>query len=1040
MKPEEREKILATLKKNIDLFAWHPSDMPGIDETIITHKLSISPETKPVSQRKRKVGEERREAINEEVTKLKEAGFIEEIKYPSWLANVVMVKKANGKWRMCVDFTDLNKACPKDPYPLPNIDRLIDGASGYKMLSFMDAYSGYNQIKMNPSDAPHTAFMTNTCNYFYNVMPFGLKNAGATYQRLMDRVFSEQIGKNLEVYIDDMVVKTAEEGEHDQDLGDILASVRKYNMRLNPAKCSFGVQSGKFLGFMLTNRGIEANPDKCQAIIDMRSPTSVKEVQQLTGRIAALSRFLSCAGEKAFHFFSTLRKSERFVWSTQCEEAFQKLKTFLASPPILTRPEKGNTLYLYLAVSDKALSSALVQEIKGEEKPIYFVSRTFKGAEAKYQKIEKLSLAVIVTARKLRQYFQSHKIVVKTDYPIKNVLRKPDLAGRMVAWSVELSEFDVTFSPRGAIKSQILADFLLELTTPAEENSEQPWTLSVDGASNIKGSGAGVVLEGPDGVLIEQSLRFAFKASNNQAEYEALIAGMKLAREMDITDLKAKSDSQLVTNQVSGEFQAKDPQLIKYLEKVRSLASLFRSFELIYVPREQNARADLLSKLASTKKPGSNRTFIQETIANPSITTEEVMMIIEAEDWRAPIIRYLQEDVLPAAKEEAYKLKRAAAWYSMLGDKLYKRGFSGPIMLCVSQEEAKGILEEIHEGSCGSHIGARALAGKILRAGFYWPEVHSDAARYVKTCDKCQRFANLHYAPGEPLKSVLSPWPFFMWGTDILGPFPASTGQVKWIIVAIDYFTKWIEAEALSNISADQVKKFYWRKIICRFGLPKYIVSDNGTQFASEKVVEFCKGKGIQNTFISVEHPQANGQAESANKVILKAIKRRITSKGEGWVAHLLPILWSYHTTPQSSTGEAPFTMVYGTDAMIPAEINPPSWRRDTLTLEENSEALEENLDLIQELRDKAHFREFVSKQRAARRYNTRVIPRRFREGDLVLKRPMGKDKGGKLAANWEGPFRVNEVFEGGAYRLETMEGEILHRTWNVANLRFYYS
>jgi hypothetical protein len=339
-----------------------------------------------------------------------------------------MVKKANGKWRMCVDFTDLNKACPKDPYPLPNIDRLIDGASGYKMLSFMDAYSGYNQIKMNPTDAPHTAFMTNTCNYFYNVMPFGLKNAGATYQRLMDRVFSEQIGKNLEVYIDDMVVKTTEASEHDQDLSDILASVRKYNMRLNPSKCSFGVQSGKFLGFMLTNRGIEANPDKCQAIIDMRSPTSVKEVHQLTGRIAALSRFLSCAGEKVFHFFSTLRKSERFVWSTQCEEAFQNLKTFLASPPILTRPEKGNTLFLYFAVSDKALSSALVQEIKGEEKPIYFVSRTFKGAEAKYQKIEKLSLAVIVTARKLRQYFQSHKIVVKTDYPIKNVLRKPDLA------------------------------------------------------------------------------------------------------------------------------------------------------------------------------------------------------------------------------------------------------------------------------------------------------------------------------------------------------------------------------------------------------------------------------------------------------------------------------------------------------------------------------------------------------------------------------------------------------------------------------------
>ncbi|PNX87219.1 gag-pol polyprotein [Trifolium pratense] len=365
--------------------------MPGIDERVITHKLSISPSIKPISQRKRKVGEERRVAIAEEVAKLKEAGFIEEIKYPSWLANVVMVKKANGKWRMCVDFTDLNKACPKDPYSLPNIDRLIDGASGCKMLSFMDAYSGYNQIKMNPTDAPHTAFMSNTCNYFYNVMPFGLKNAGATYQRLMDRVFSEQIGKNLEVYIDDMVVKTSEENQHGEDLLDILKSVRKYNMRLNPAKCSFGVQAGKFLG------------------------------------------------EKAFHFFTSLKKNERFSWTPQCEEAFKQLKEFLASPPILTRPLPGNTLYLYLAVSDRALSSALVQEVEGEEKPIYFVSRTLRGAEIRYQRIERLSLAVVVTARKLRQYFQSHKVVVRTDYPIKNVLRKPDLAGRMVAWSVELS-------------------------------------------------------------------------------------------------------------------------------------------------------------------------------------------------------------------------------------------------------------------------------------------------------------------------------------------------------------------------------------------------------------------------------------------------------------------------------------------------------------------------------------------------------------------------------------------------------------------------
>ena len=155
---------------------------------------------------------------------------------------------------------------------------------------------------------------------------------------------------------------------------------------------------------------------------------------------------------------------------------------------------------------------------------------------------------------------------------------------------------------------------------------------------------------------------------------------------------------------------------------------------------------------------------------------------------------------------------------------------------------------------------------------------------------------------------------------------------------------------------------------------------------------------------------------------------------------HLPAILWSYHTTSQSSTGEPPFTMVYGADAMIPLEIQPSTWRRDTLTLQENNVALEESLDLLPELREVVHFREFYTKQIAARKYNTRVIPRKFKEGDLVLKRPMGRDKGGKMAANWEGPFRVQEEFEGGAYRLETTEGETLPRTWNVANLRFYYS
>src|ERR1051325_2715217 len=237
-------------------------------------------------------------------------------------------------------------------------------------------------------------------------------------------------------------------------------------MCLNPNKCTFEVQAGKFLGFMLTNRGIEANPDKCQAIIDMRSPTSVREVQQLTGRLAALSRFLSWAGDKSIDSCSAIKKRAQFEWTEACEEAFNGLKQLLSAPPVLIRPKEGSQLTLYLAVTDGAISSVLVQDTEEGERPVYFVSKVLKGAEVRYQKIEKLALALVTTARKLRNYFLVHPVQVKTNSPLKKVFKKPHLAGRMVSWALELSEYEISFSPRTSIKSQSLADFMVELASP----------------------------------------------------------------------------------------------------------------------------------------------------------------------------------------------------------------------------------------------------------------------------------------------------------------------------------------------------------------------------------------------------------------------------------------------------------------------------------------------------------------------------------------------------------------------------------------------
>ena len=286
-----------------------------------------------------------------------------------------MVKKPNGKWRMCVDFTDLNRACPKDSYPLPRIDTLVDSTARHELLSFMDVFSGYNQIKMKEEDQEKTSFVTSHGLFCYKVMPFGLKNAGATYQRLMNKMFTHQLERNVQVYVDDMLVKSMRENDHLNDLQKTFNTLRSYNMKLNPSKCVFGVTAGKFLGFMVSQRGIEVNPEKVRAILEIESPRTVKAVQSLNGKVAALNRFVLKATDKCLPFFQVLKKS--FEWTDECQKAFEDLKKYLSSPPLLSPFMLGEELYLYIAVLQAAVSAALVRDEGGSQRLIYFISRAF---------------------------------------------------------------------------------------------------------------------------------------------------------------------------------------------------------------------------------------------------------------------------------------------------------------------------------------------------------------------------------------------------------------------------------------------------------------------------------------------------------------------------------------------------------------------------------------------------------------------------------------------------------------------------------------
>jgi hypothetical protein len=294
---------------------------------------------------------------------------------------------------------------------LPQIDQVIDSTAACHLLCFLDCYSGYHQISIKEEDQEKTVFITPFGAYGYTTMSFRLKNAGATYQRAIQACFKRQLNKNVEAYVDDVFVKTRNSDTLIADLEETFASLREYRWKLNPNKFVFGVPSGKLLGFIISHHGIKANPEKISAITKMQAPTCIKDVQKLTGCMAALNKFTSNLGERGLPFFKLLKHQEKFVWTPEADQALAQLKDFLSKPQVLTTPRKKEQLLLYHAVTIHVVSTAIVVERQEDghtypvQRPVYFVSEVLSKSKARYQLVQKLLYVVLITSQKLRQYF-----------------------------------------------------------------------------------------------------------------------------------------------------------------------------------------------------------------------------------------------------------------------------------------------------------------------------------------------------------------------------------------------------------------------------------------------------------------------------------------------------------------------------------------------------------------------------------------------------------------------------------------------------------
>ncbi|KAK1649328.1 hypothetical protein QYE76_067133 [Lolium multiflorum] len=394
---------------------------------------------------------------------------------------------------------------PKKVWRPKQADAEISAAADHKILSFMDGNAGYNQIFMAPEDIHKTAFrVPGSVGLFeYVVMTFGLKNAGATYQRAMNYIFHDLIGKLVEIYIDDVVVKSVATDGHLEDLRRVLDRTRKFGLRMNPKKCAFGVTAGQFLGFLVHERGIEIGLKSQEAVRTMKPPTTKKELQCLIGKINFVRRFISNLSGRIEPFMGLvkIKPDEEFRWGAEQQQAFDDIKEYLTKPPVLVPPRQDRPFYIYLSVADTSIASVVVQVYDGLEKVVFYLSRRMLDAETRYPEIEKLCLCLFFTCTKIQHILVSADIIVicKSDV-IKHMLSAPVLKGRLGKWMFALSEFEIRYQPAKAVKGQALADLIAErINTDVAALSVRAWAMFFDGSVCEDGCGIGVLLVSPRG-------------------------------------------------------------------------------------------------------------------------------------------------------------------------------------------------------------------------------------------------------------------------------------------------------------------------------------------------------------------------------------------------------------------------------------------------------------------------------------------------------------------------------------------------------------
>ncbi len=953
----------------------------------------------PIRHLPYRISQAERQAVRQEIHNLQANGYIRPSDSP-WASRIVLVKKKDGTTRFCVDYRPLNAVTRKDAYPLPRIDDMIDQLGKAKFFSTLDMASGYHQLRIAEQDIPKTAFTSWEGNWEYTVMPFGLTNAPAAFQRAMDVILMGISWQMCMVYIDDIIIYSPTFEQHLSDLETVLKRLDSVSMAVKLRKCQFCRQALSFLGHVVTSDGVHVDNTKVEAIKNMRRPVTAKELRRFLGLCGYYRRFVKQFAEIArpLSALTSIKLRGPLPWNHLCDAAFEELKQRLSSAPILAYPNFKKPFILHTDASSVAIGAVLAQEDDaGAERVVSYASKTLQSAEIKYSTSERECLAVVTWVKVFRPYLHGRPFKLVTDHSaLLWLLNLKDPSSRLARWALRLQEYQYDIVYRQGSRH-----------SNADAMTRAPVVDECKVACNM----ARLSTE-PKIRVTRQQTRLLREAEEYKRQQEEASTSTTASGVLDVTvrddNLKIPPSSQDVRGEPEmnvGKDVSSIPESRHQEDPTEPVQEGPEELVIDITPAEIDRLWTEISESAE------NATAKQKHFA---------LKQWEDEECRTMMI-FLWNGTTPADPMRAIWVNTAAEHMHLVDGCLYRQWKPQSanqrcdlrLQLVAPRMLRKELLEEFHDDRLAGHMGRNATFKK-LRSLYWWPSMYKDTAEWVSTCQICQGRSKPLKPNRAPLQPIQVGRPLHRVGIDIVGPLPRTPRGNAYILVMMDYFTKWPEIAPLPDVQASTVAKHFIESVICRHGAPQILLSDRGKQFMSKMLKQVIRYLGIKKDFTTAYHPQTDGLVERFNRTMVDMLSKVVKPTQRDWDEWLPAVAWAYRVTPQESTGETPFYLMHGRDPVFPSQVGLFP-REHEWTLEDFKNDLVIKLEAAKTLTEENIKR---AQQKQKQYADKGLIPTQFCPGELVYLRVeiIKQGRKVKLAQRWKGPYRVVKDQGSGVY------------------------